>query len=136
EHGHVAEQRVVLKHKTDLALPHVLFGSVFAVNYDVALIGKVEPCDDAQKRRLSAPRRSEQSHELTRGDADAHPVERHEAAEAPADVLDLDAHRISSSLTMLSPARNSIIVLIASVTKARSARSDATAKAAAKLYSL
>ena len=136
EHGEVAEQRVVLEHEADLALTHVRVRGVLAIDDDLARIRKVEPGDDAQERRLSAPRRAEQRHELAGGDVDAHPVERDEAAEGLADVLNFDGHAASSISTTLLPARHSIIVLITSVTKARSAKSDATAKAAAKLYSL
>jgi hypothetical protein len=60
EHGHVAEQRVVLEHEADLALAHMGAGGILAIEQHLARVGLFQPGDDAQQRRLAAARRAEQ----------------------------------------------------------------------------
>ena len=66
EHRHVPEERVVLKHEADAALADLPVRRVLAVEQHAAPIGRLEPGDDAQQRRLAAARRPEQRHELAR----------------------------------------------------------------------
>ena len=125
----------MLEHEADVALAHVRAGRVLAVEQDLALVGELEPGDDAQERGLAAARGPEQRHQLAGRERQAHVVERDEAAERLADILNLDAHAASIGVSS-RPARHSMIVLITSVTKARNASSEATANAAANWYSL
>ena len=98
-------------------------------------VGVLEAGDDAQQRGLAAAGRAQQRDELARGELEADVVERDEVAERLADAADFNAHGASGSWSC-TPARHSMKVLTTSVTRASSASSDATAKAAAKLYSL
>ena len=54
EHGHVAEQRVVLEHEAHVALAHMDIGGVFAAEVDAAHVGRLQARDDAQQRGLAA----------------------------------------------------------------------------------
>src|SRR5581483_10169635 len=105
-----------------------------------AVVGEVEAGKDAQQRRLAGARGAEQGAELPLGDIEAHIVERPVSAEALGEVAGLDVHggtlqrrrRAASSARK----RHSSAVLRTSVTRARPASSEATAKAATKSYSL
>ncbi len=85
-HGHVLERRVVLEHEADVALLRGQVRGVDPLDLDRALVGLVEPGDDAQQRGLAAPARAQQRGELAGGDADGHVVEGDELAEPLADV--------------------------------------------------
>ena len=54
EHRHVAEQRVMLEHKTDLALAYVDLGGVLASERYAARVSRFQPGNDAQQRGLAA----------------------------------------------------------------------------------
>ena len=97
EHGHVAEQRVVLEHEADLALAHVRVGGVLAVeaarcprsaHSSPAMMRSsvVLPEPDGPSSATSSPGRTSRLTSSQRG----------EAAEALADVLDCDAHAVAS----------------------------------------
>ncbi len=75
---------------------------------------------------LPEPLGPEQGRELAVGDLEAHVAQRREGPVGLADVLDGDAH----------VSFRSTIALAARVTRASIASSEATAKAATKLYSL
>ena len=92
EHRHVAEERVVLKHEPDAALARLPVRRVLAVEQHAALVGRFEPGNDAQQRRLAAARRAEQRHELARAHLEADVAQGREAAERLADVPDVYAH--------------------------------------------
>ena len=64
EHGHVAEQRVVLEHEADIALLHGELQRVLAVEQHAAGGRHVEAGEDPEQRRLARARRPEQRHEL------------------------------------------------------------------------
>ncbi len=144
EHAHVAEEGVVLEHEPHLPLAHRLIGRVFAVEVDGAMIRRLQPGDDPQQRGLARPGWAEQRDQLARRDVEAHVVQRREIAERLAQVTDLDAHAVILSGMSSVSARSaetrccchSISVLSARVTRARSVSTDATAKLAAKAYSL
>ncbi len=70
EHGHVAEQRVVLEHEADLAFARADVGDVFAVQHDRARIGILEARDHAQQRGLARARRPEQRDQFARGEVE------------------------------------------------------------------
>ena len=64
EHGHVAEQRVVLEHEADVALADAARQRVVAVEQHLSLVRPFEAGDDAQQRRLAGARRAEQRNQL------------------------------------------------------------------------
>ena len=59
-HGHVLERGVVLEHEADAAPLRRDVRDVLAGDHDRPRIGRLEPGDDAQQRRLARPARSEQ----------------------------------------------------------------------------
>ena len=92
EHGHVAEERVVLEDETDAAFADLPVRRILAVEQHTPAVGRLEPCDDAQQRGLAAARRPEQRHELARTDLEADVTECREVAELLSDASDVDAH--------------------------------------------
>src|SRR5882762_465639 len=144
EHRHLPEERVVLEAEAHLALAGSASRGLLAVDEDFTGIGRGQATDDAQQRGLPAAARTEQRHQLALADLERDPVQGDEAAEALADVAKPDAHGFTQwgpADSATDPAccratRHSTAVLSASVTSASSASSEATANAAAKLYSL
>ncbi len=128
EHRHVAEERIVLEHEADAALARIDPEHALSFDPDVARIRPFEPGDDAQKRRLARARGPEQSQELAAVDRQADALQGDEAVEVLGYVDGIDAH--------ICAFFHSSRLCAVSVTKARSASSEATAKAAVKLYSL
>ena len=59
-HRHVAEQRVVLEHEADLALPRSDVRDVAPVQDDPAMVDRCQTRDRAQQRALAAAGRAEQ----------------------------------------------------------------------------
>src|SRR5690606_2243612 len=102
-----------------------------------SLVGLVETRDDPEQRRLAGSGGPEEGHQLTAGDVQADVVQGAEGSEGPGDVADADAHcgTISSSL-IVRAVFHSTSAFNARVTRASRASSEATAKAATKLYSL
>ncbi|MNT13424.1 hypothetical protein D3C72_1483940 [compost metagenome] len=146
EHAHMLEQRVVLEHKAHLALAHMLVRGIAPGQHDLARIGALQAGDDAQQRGLAAAGRPQQRGQLAFVEIERDVVQRDKVAKALLYVLDLDAHdacpcklasgRSGAASSVSLRARNSTSVLMPSVTSASSVSSEATAKAAAKLYSL
>ena len=62
--GHVAEERVVLEHEADVALPRRDAGDVAAVQRDAPVVDLGEAGDGAQERALAAAAGPEQDEEL------------------------------------------------------------------------
>ena len=91
-HGHVLERGVVLEHEADPAPLRRHPGGVLAVDLHGAAVGRLEPRDDAQERRLARAGRTKQGHEFTVVDRQADVVQRSEAAEGLADVLNFEMH--------------------------------------------
>jgi hypothetical protein len=143
-HAHVTEQRVVLEHEPDLTLAHRLRGRVLAVEVNGAPVGGLQPGDDPEERGLARARGAEEGHQLAAGHVETHVVERGEVTKRLAEVADLDAHAaipagVSPASARSAAARcccHSTSVLRVSVTSASRVRIDATAKLAAKEYSL
>ena len=144
EDVHVTKQSVVLEDEPDLALADRLGGRVLAVEVDRAPIGRLQPGDDAEQRGLARSRGTEQGHQLAARHVEAHVVEGDEVAERLAQMTDLDAHAAilsgGGTTSVCSAAarccRHSTRLLRARVTKASRVSTEATAKLAAKAYSL
>ena len=92
EHRHVAEQRVVLEHETDMALARAMAERVLAVDPHFPGVGPVEPGDDPQQRGLARTRRAEQRQQFALADFQIDIVERREGAEFLDDVFDFNGH--------------------------------------------
>jgi hypothetical protein len=81
EHAHVAKQRVVLEHKAHVALAHVHVGRVFAAEENVALVGRLQPGNDAQQRGLAAARGAQQGDQFAGLYVQTHVLQRVKVAE-------------------------------------------------------
>ena len=79
EDAHVTEQRVVLEDEADAAVARVARRGIFAFEEDGPCIWDFEARDDSQERRLAGARRTQERDELSRGDVEAHVVQRDEA---------------------------------------------------------
>jgi len=93
EHGHVRRQLQVLERPRDAEAHDPvrrLAQQVFAVVADCAAVRLVQPRDDVERRRLARAVRPDQPCDLALFDAQRELVEREDAAEAPADVVDLE----------------------------------------------
>jgi len=152
-HGHVAEEGVVLEHQ-----PHVPVAGAPAVDgraavADLAGVRGLEAREDAQERGLAAAGGAEERGQLALGQGQAHVLEHGVLPEALAHVGDLDGHGVSERVTVAAPPGrrpakragvegrsrrccHSMSFLARSVTSASRKRSEATAKAARKAYSL
>ena len=76
------ERGVVLEDEADARGPGAACPVTFvAVDEDRARVGRLEPGDHAQQRRLAAAARAEQRGQRARRDLDRHVVERDEVAE-------------------------------------------------------
>src|SRR5215216_3928415 len=134
----------MLKHKPNLALTHRLIGRVFAVEPNGALIGWLQAGDNAKQCGFSGAGRSQQRDQLATRNVETHVVEGDKIAEGLVKIANLDAHAAVLSGVPSMPTRSvkdrrcchSTRVLRANVTSASSVRTDATAKLAAKAYSL
>ncbi len=91
-HGHVAEQRVVLKDDADLALLRAEARDVAAMQHDAAVIDRREARDRAQQRALAAARGSEQNEQLAVGDVDRHVVDGRRVAVLLGNLLEQNRH--------------------------------------------
>ena len=94
EHVEMREQRHALEHEVHGALVGRQPRDVPAVDEDAAVVREVEAGDHAQERRLAAPARSEQAHELALGDVEVERLHGVRPHEAPVDALDLDEARV------------------------------------------
>jgi hypothetical protein len=128
----VPEERVVLEHESDPALAHVDERLVLAVQQHPSVIGRLQAGDDPQQRCLSRSRWAEQRDQLAACNVERHVIEHARRPERLSDMAQLDAHDECPERCSLHSSTD----LIPSVTSARTASSEATAKAAAKLYSL
>src|SRR5690606_27242555 len=138
KHAHVFEQRIVLKHEAHLALPDVSVRRHLALQRHNPAIRLLQPGDDAQQGGLAATGWTQQRDQFPCLKVEGNVVECSEVAKLLVDILDLYAHSClppEASLAAWAP-RYSTQVLIINVVIASSASSDATEKAAAKLYSL
>ncbi len=85
-HRHVLERRVVLEDEADAALLRRERRRLLAGDHDLAGVGRLEPRDHAQQRRLAAAARPEQRRQRAALDRDRDVVERHEVPEPLRDV--------------------------------------------------
>src|ERR1700731_3403067 len=92
EHRHVPKQRVMLEHKTDLALADADRAGVLAMEQHLAGVRSLQPRDYPQQRRLARSRKPQQRDQLAGFDMQVDIVNRDEVAELFADVLELDTH--------------------------------------------
>ncbi|MOA07159.1 hypothetical protein D3C78_1268420 [compost metagenome] len=138
EHGHVAEQGVVLEHEADVAVAHVVLGDVLAVEHDAAHVRGFQAGDDPQQGGLAAAGRAEQRHQLAAVDIQVDLVERLEGVEVLADVADFNAHGgySSSAFDLRRDRRDSLHCLSRRMHRASTSSRLATLKAATWLYSL
>jgi len=136
EDGEVAEERVVLEDESDSARADGRLADVLPVETDGAgaWVGHFQSGDDAQERGLAGAGGAEQRGEAAARDGEADIVERGVLAERFAEMGDFDTHEEDSEA--VRRARHSTMLFRTRVSSARSARRDATAKAATKLYSL
>ena len=96
ENSHVLEQRIVLKHKADLALTNMAIRSIDTIQYDLARIGSLEPGNDPQQGRFTAAGWTQKCNQLSRRKLKTDIIERLEFAEILTNVFDLDTHNQSS----------------------------------------
>ena len=84
------EQRVALEHGMHRAQMRGHVRNVLAIDQDVSLGRKLEPGDQAQRRRLAAAGRPQHCEELALPDRQIHPAERGERVEALDDAAQFD----------------------------------------------
>ena len=140
-HGEMAEQRVVLEHEADTSVAHGKPGGVLLAEQDAPGGRRLEPGDQPQEGRLARARRAEQRQKLARLDVEVDALDRDRAVEGLGETLGADgdlrpACQCRWTRARPSPYRHSRTDLAPRVTRASPARSEATAKAATKLYSL
>ncbi len=130
--GHVAEQGIVLEDETDAAACGIVLGGVLFVEQDGSAVGRFQAGDHAQQSGFARARRPEQGEQFSGADLQAYVIDGHETAELLADIADLYTHICPPRI----PACSWISFFTTSVTTATRLNSEATANAAAKLYSL
>ena len=91
-HGEVLEGGVVLEDEADPTLLRNDAGHVLVADHHAPGVGRLEPRDDPQERRLAAAARPQQGRERAVRNLDTDVVERREVAEALRDVLGVDGH--------------------------------------------
>ncbi len=89
-HSHVREERVVLEHGVGLARVWRDVGDVAAAELDLAGVGALEACDQAQERGLARTRRSEQREELALLDHEVDTRHGRDRAVVLADAVELE----------------------------------------------
>ncbi len=94
---HVWEQRVRLEHHADVTLVRGHGGHVGPVDHHPAAVCLFQAREQAQRRRLSATRGSEQRHQLARRDGEGQVVECGDRAVPPLQVLEAYFHSGSLS---------------------------------------
>ena len=128
----------MLKDEADSALGRTVLRGLLAMKKNRSIIRRFKPRDDPQKCCLSRSRRPKERHQLTTANRQTDVGKRGERAVLLANMLDLDAHDLTSlsSLCGSTPDMTSMTFLSTMVTIAANVSSDAAAKAAVKLYSL
>src|SRR5258708_51715 len=155
EHGHVLEQRVILKHKSNVAFldGHIVHSLAF--DEHVACCGHFEARNHAQHGGLAASARAKQRHQLAFLDREGDIFDGGHFAELFGDVLDFYTHlrfsRARKAVSVSDPGSRKFCalwafwnsracfhsrkVLISSVNNASTASKLATAKASAVVFS-
>ena len=96
EHGHVAKQRQILKRAADADLGDPVRRLVedgLALKLNVAMVRRVEPAEAIEQGGLAGAVRADQAQEHALGHVERHVVERDDAAETHADILDRQQRR-------------------------------------------
>jgi len=158
------EEGEVLEDEPQPPGAHRMVGHVDVVEKDLPRVGELQAGEDPQERRLAAAGRAEQGEQLPGTHLERNPAQHAVLAEPLLQVAHPDSHSASVSSARsvhaaavrfpaasdlpgspsvptpgpvaLRRVSRSTAVLAASVPRARRVRSDATAKAPAKLYSL
>ena len=92
EHRHVAEQRVVLEHESDMTLAGAMSQRILTVDPHFPGVGPVEACNDPQQRRLARTGWTKQRQQFALADLQIDIVERCKRAEFLDDVFDFNGH--------------------------------------------
>ena len=103
--GHVPEQRVVLEHQPDAALPRRHMRDITAMQRDAAMIDARQAGDGAQQRALAAAAGAEQHEELAFADFERDVVDYWRALIPFGNLIERNGHR-SGELTGRSVARS------------------------------
>src|SRR5262249_49355900 len=96
EHRHGAEEREVLERAADSDRRHAVRRQAEdapALEQNVALARRIEAAEAVEERGLAGAVRADQAEELATTDRERHAIERHDAAEAHADVAHRDERR-------------------------------------------
>ena len=109
EDGHVRKERIGLEHHVDGPLVRRNVRHILAVNEDPARRWLLEARQHAQQRRLAAAGCPQQAEYLTLVDLERYAIDRHEVAEALADVLNGDVRRAVRVLPGLVPRRHDVL---------------------------
>jgi hypothetical protein len=101
----VRVQRVALEDHREVAGARREIGDVAAADHDLAGRRLLQPRDQAEQRRLAAPGRPDQHHELAVADLQRDVVDGHDtAAELLRHAVDQDlGHRLSSNPVVMLP---------------------------------
>src|SRR5690606_14852053 len=135
----VLEQSVMLEHKTYLAFPHMAGDGVFIVQQHLACVRVLQACNHAQQGGFPAARRPQQCGQLSIRKCQRYIIQCGETAKLLVYVAHFYTHVQDSPASMSDTVfceRHATQDFRASVTRASIAKSDATANAAEKLYSL
>ena len=92
EHGHVAEQRVMLKHKAHLTIAGVQAAHVSAVEADVPAGLVLKSGDNTQQRGFARARRPQQRHHLSGRDIQRDIIQHLGATKRLLNIGNLNAH--------------------------------------------
>ena len=122
----------MLEDEANAAACGIVLGGVLVIEQDGSAVGRFQTGDHAQQGGLARAGWPEQSDQFACADLQAYVIHGGKVAELLADIANLDAHACSPRM----PAFSSMIFFATSVTTATRLNSEATAKAAAKLYSL
>ncbi len=96
EHGHVPEQRVMLKHEPHVPFAGRLIRDVLAVELHGSAIREFQSGNDAEQRRLSRTGGPQQCDELAIRDFQIHFLQRFEVPEILRNAAHADAHEFDS----------------------------------------
>ena len=139
-HREVAEEGVVLKHEPNLALLHWDAGGILLTEEHVPSVRDLKPGDNPQQRCFAdpdGPSSARSSPARTSSDTPRSAASRRTLLRSRGHGCPCLSHaQWADRPENASPYRHSRSDLAARVTMARRARSEATAKAATKLYSL
>ena len=136
------EKSVMLKHKTHIAFLGGNIGGFLAGQMNLSRIRYFQTRDHTEQSTFARTRRSQKSHQRTAFQFQADVLHRVKPVEGFIQVFDFNAHKVGSlsrevgRITFSSLYLAPTSALAIRVTIARKVNSEATAKAAVKLYSL